>query len=559
MPDLLPIASLAVPAVAPVAPTPGTPSSTDVTPDGVAHPSFEQHLRSALGSRHPSAPRSGRSESSPRASDDDHDGETPAAASDDNAGDGSAASDTPAAAPTATATAADVAGSVLALLGQLATPPPLATPSTPMPSAPTATAAATTGGAATSAPLSLPVAGVNVPQAGSNPTATGPNAQHPAAPIGDLPTTLMSAPASAAAPATRPAAASASPAIPESTVGASAPTTPPASPGGERVQAPVDGRPGAALAQPPVASDVRPGSTLVAGATPPSTSPSAVAPDVSALATAAATASATPVRPSPSGAALADHAPARGVGALEQAGSSAGLMVADPAQSAVASQTGTDPRQLSDGQDRDQPPVAAGAPTADQVAASLSTAHAASPLASGPDPAPAPDVASQIAHQADLYRLPNGRGVRIQLHPDDLGGVDVTLRYLPSGGVQLHIAVEHAATGQLVQDGWSDLRDALAAQGITPDRLVMSVSAPSAGNGLDLSFNGRDAGGAHPDLAGLAGNGGQSNQSQQHSARQHGGSSSRGWSGLDSDVAGTTSDDTSRGATAASSRIDYRV
>jgi hypothetical protein len=88
------------------------------------------------------------------------------------------------------------------------------------------------------------------------------------------------------------------------------------------------------------------------------------------------------------------------------------------------------------------------------------------------------EVVAQIAHQAELYRLPGGRGVRIELHPDGLGGVEVTLRYGAAGALELHVNVEQAATGALVESGWSDLRDALSQQGISPDRLVMSVSGP---------------------------------------------------------------------------------
>src|SRR5204863_10022904 len=100
------------------------------------------------------------------------------------------------------------------------------------------------------------------------------------------------------------------------------------------------------------------------------------------------------------------------------------------------------------------------------------------------------EVVSQIAHQADLYRLPGNRGVRIQLHPEDLGGVQVTVRYGAGGALQLHINVEHAATGALVQAGWSELRNALATQGISPERLVMSVTAPTSSSQLDFSGGG---------------------------------------------------------------------
>src|SRR5438874_11616258 len=92
------------------------------------------------------------------------------------------------------------------------------------------------------------------------------------------------------------------------------------------------------------------------------------------------------------------------------------------------------------------------------------------------------EVISQNAHQADLYRLPGNKGVRIQLHPEDLGGVQVTLRYAAGGSLELHIATEHASTSALVQSGWTQLRDALATQGISPDRLVMSITGPANAN-----------------------------------------------------------------------------
>jgi flagellar hook-length control protein FliK len=174
------------------------------------------------------------------------------------------------------------------------------------------------------------------------------------------------------------------------------------------------------------------------------------------------------------------------------------------------------------------------------------------------------EVVNQIAHQADLYRLPGNKGVRIQLHPDDLGGVDVTLRYTANAGIQLHINVEHASTGSLVQAGWNDLRDALASQGITPDRLVMSVSGPGDASGLNFSFNGNGnandngANGSRAD-AGLAsfgqGQGQSGGQAQDGEPRRV----NRGWFG-DTDQGSSVSpvEDTSRSALA-SARIDYRV
>jgi flagellar hook-length control protein FliK len=131
-------------------------------------------------------------------------------------------------------------------------------------------------------------------------------------------------------------------------------------------------------------------------------------------------------------------------------------------------------------------------PQIEAAAAAITTTAPIANAALPPHVRPA-EVVNQIAHQADLYRLPGNKGVRIQLHPDDLGGVDVTLRYSAAGGIQLHINVEHASTGALVEAGWNQLRDALASQGITPDRLVMSVSAPASSSGADFSSNGQSS------------------------------------------------------------------
>lgn len=166
------------------------------------------------------------------------------------------------------------------------------------------------------------------------------------------------------------------------------------------------------------------------------------------------------------------------------------------------------------------------------------------------------EVVSQIAHQADLYKLPGNKGVRIQLHPEDLGGVQVTLRHATGGGLELHIAVEHAATGALVQAGWGDLRDALTSQGFSPDRLVMSVSAAGGSNQLDFSSNGGTGYRSDANLAAFA-DGGQSGQrrdgSETDSARAAG-----GWtSGNDSSPVTETPSRTTGVGTP--SRIDYRV
>ena len=169
---------------------------------------------------------------------------------------------------------------------------------------------------------------------------------------------------------------------------------------------------------------------------------------------------------------------------------------------------------------------------------------------------PPSQVVSQIAHQAELYRLPGNRGVRIQLHPEDLGGVQVTVRYAAGGGIELHINVEHAATGTLVRAGWAELRDALSTQGIAPDRLVMSVTGPhTTASQADVSSAG---GGSYRPDGGLAqfGQGGQS-----HGQRHDGADDARfarAWSARVDPTPAT--DDSPRVAiSSAASRIDYRV
>jgi hypothetical protein len=165
-------------------------------------------------------------------------------------------------------------------------------------------------------------------------------------------------------------------------------------------------------------------------------------------------------------------------------------------------------------------------------------------------------VVNQIAHQADLYRLPGNKGVRIQLHPEDLGGVDVTLRYSAAGGIQLHINVEHAATGHLVQSGWTELRDALATQGINPERLLMSITAPDDASRPDFS---RSAGnGSNRPDQGPAGFGQGQSSGQQHSDGQPPRRTTTTWSGL-SDSAPSSAETGARAGASASSRIDYRV
>lgn len=166
------------------------------------------------------------------------------------------------------------------------------------------------------------------------------------------------------------------------------------------------------------------------------------------------------------------------------------------------------------------------------------------------------EVVAQIAHQADLYRLPGNKGVRIQLHPEDLGGVEVTVRYGAGGALELHVNTEHASTGDLVQAGWSQLRDALATHGFSPDRLVMSVSAPSSTGASTFSGDNSGRSGTNSNTAAF-----NFAQGQQQSGQQREPGDSRSGFGWRQPFESSTTpvEPVARSAADSSSRIDYRA
>jgi flagellar hook-length control protein FliK len=219
--------------------------------------------------------------------------------------------------------------------------------------------------------------------------------------------------------------------------------------------------------------------------------------------------------------------------------------------------------QHHDGTQKSAPVAAAATDRAEPVPAHVyaEAANAAAPTTPPANAAPAnpqaADVASQIAQQVDLYRLPGNKGVRIQLHPEDLGGVQVTVRYAAGGNLELHINVEHADTGNLVQAGLSQLRDALATQGFHPDRMVMSITAPSSANQMDFS-------GSNSNNASYRSDAGMTAFTQDQSGQQRPDAEDlrvpRVWSASAGST--TATDDSPRASTlasAAASRIDYRV
>lgn len=165
-------------------------------------------------------------------------------------------------------------------------------------------------------------------------------------------------------------------------------------------------------------------------------------------------------------------------------------------------------------------------------------------------------VANQIAQQVDLYRLPGNKGVRIQLHPEDLGGVQVTLKYAAGGNLELHINVEHASTGNLVQESLNHLRDALATQGFHPDRMVMSISAPSAASQMDFNANNNGSYRSDPGLNAFM----QDNQSNQQRPGDDARRNAANWT-FSTDTTSNSDDSPRTGfaPSAGNSTIDYRV
>lgn len=279
--------------------------------------------------------------------------------------------------------------------------------------------------------------------------------------------------------------------------------------------------------------------------------------DAASIADALANASTAAPAPPPAHAAQADAAPTPmatstvahstfGQSAFGQSTSGHGNGQAAHDSSAPSTESSSDSASIQDAaraNDRSFADVAAAMTTANTSATAL-------PAHVRPS-----EVVNQIAHQADLYRLPGNKGVRIQLSPDDLGGVDVTLRYSAAGGVQLHINVEHASTGHLVQSGWTELRDALATQGISPERLVMSISAPNDAGGLNFSSNGSNGGRPNAGLDSFS-QGQSSGQQQAQDDQQR-----RTSRGRNPTVESTSSvsDAAVTVASASSARIDYRV
>ena len=107
------------------------------------------------------------------------------------------------------------------------------------------------------------------------------------------------------------------------------------------------------------------------------------------------------------------------------------------------------------------PPQAAPAPPAQQ------------PIAAAPAPSPAAPVpgarlaqAVETVHQ--VIRISQSGGItqaRVQLHPEELGSIDIHLRSTPDG-VVARVVADASQAAAVLRDGGDELRRQLASQGI---------------------------------------------------------------------------------------------
>ncbi|MCW2997600.1 MAG: flagellar hook-length control protein FliK, partial [Solirubrobacterales bacterium] len=131
-------------------------------------------------------------------------------------------------------------------------------------------------------------------------------------------------------------------------------------------------------------------------------------------------------------------------------------------------------------------PAPDAAPSAPPATAGLPQPAAAPALAPAPAPAPAPlgaQLAEHVERVADIVRMTSAHGVaraRLELHPLDLGSVDVRLRSTAQGLVAA-ITVDQADTLQAVTRAGAELQQQLADRGLNVLRLDVTLSGAASG------------------------------------------------------------------------------
>ncbi|MBI3964348.1 MAG: flagellar hook-length control protein FliK [Chloroflexi bacterium] len=93
--------------------------------------------------------------------------------------------------------------------------------------------------------------------------------------------------------------------------------------------------------------------------------------------------------------------------------------------------------------------------------------------------APGTPMLQQLAHAASFAAQRSNRTVRLVLHPEDLGSVDLRVT-VGQTGVGVHFGVDGEATRQIVQASFGQLAQALDARGLQVDQLRVDLAGAQA-------------------------------------------------------------------------------
>lgn len=113
----------------------------------------------------------------------------------------------------------------------------------------------------------------------------------------------------------------------------------------------------------------------------------------------------------------------------------------------------------------------------DPQAALLTLAPAQPQGESGSRAVPLQSLVMQVLSRAHQLTSPTGRVVRFRLEPEQLGELEVRLMLRAHGGLDLRIAAPADDVGHALAAAWPELRDALAARGLHPERLLVTVQS----------------------------------------------------------------------------------
>lgn len=108
-------------------------------------------------------------------------------------------------------------------------------------------------------------------------------------------------------------------------------------------------------------------------------------------------------------------------------------------------------------------------------------AHAAAQTQAAETAKPNAKVMNQIVEKASILQFPNSTQTKISLNPKELGNVDIKLT-MHDATVTASIVVENHAVKQVVEQNLDQLKDVLRQQGITVDKMQVSVDQRNGGN-----------------------------------------------------------------------------